>query len=309
MPVGIGASTIVGLALETTPNTYLAPTKYIPLLSENLNWVQDINWRRPLRQMTDPLGAVPGNAHVEGDLTMEALDDVIPYFLDASRGNLVKTGTGPFVYTFTPNTSALPGKTLSLTIVRNGIVFGYVGCVVSSFTFTLDNGMLRYNVTVMGSDEATQATPTPVWPTSVPYGMGMYTYVVAGSTITDADTFEFQNDDNASPEYRLRGGGVRGASYIRYGERSASIKSNRDFTSRTDYDAYKTLTSQTLSFTATNGTASIALAANAVIKDTYDITLGGQGDLVRASLSYTLAANASGIPYTIAVTTPETFTP
>jgi hypothetical protein len=311
MPPGISAATVAGLALETTSGTYLAPTKFFPLVSESLNYQQDTQWRKVLRGQVDVFGAIQGNAHTEGDISIEALDDVVPYFLDAARLTVVKTGAGaPFTYTCTPNANAIPNKTLSLTIVRNGIVFAYTGVVVSSYTFTLNNGTLMFNASLVGADEAVQSSPTPTWPTSVPYGTGMYTFEIPTATaITDADTFEFQVDDNASPQYRLRSGGFRGATFVAFGERSSAIKTERDFTSRTEYDAYKALTAQAIKFAAVNGAASITVNATTAIKDTYQVNEGGPGDLVRAGVSYTLAANASGVPFTIVVVTPETFTP
>jgi hypothetical protein len=310
MPPGISAATIAGLALETTSGTYLAPTKFFPMVSESLNYTQDTQWRKVLRGQVDPFGAIPGNAHTEGDFSLEALDDVVPYFLDAARGTLVKSGTGPFVYTFTPNANAIPAKTLSLTVVRNGIVFGYTGVVVGSYTFTVNNGELMFNCSLVGADEAVQSAPTPTWPTSVPYATGMYSFEIPTATpVTDADTFEFQVDDNATPQYRLRSGGFRGATFVSFGDRSSSIKTERDFVTRTEYDAYKALTSQALKFSAVNGTASIVINATTAIKDTYQVNEGGPGDLVRAGLSYNLVANAAGVPFTIVITTPETFTP
>jgi hypothetical protein len=310
MPAGISAATIAGLALETVSGTYTAPTKFFPLVSESLNYQQDTQWRKVLRGQVDAFGAIPGNAHTEGDISIEALDDVVPYFLDAARGALVATGAGPKTYTFTPNANAIPAKTLSLTIVRNGIVFGYTGVVVSSYTFTLNNGTLMFNASLVGADEAVQSSPTAVWPTSVPYGTGMYSFEIpSGTPVTDADSFEFQVDDNASPQYRLRSGGFRGATFVAFGDRSSSIKTERDFVARTEYDAYKALTAQAIKFAAVNGTASITINATTAIKDTYTVNEGGPGDLVRASMSYTLVANASGVPFTIVVITPEVFTP
>jgi hypothetical protein len=276
MPAGISAATIAGLALETVSGTYTAPTKFFPLVSESLNYQQDTQWRKVLRGQVDAFGAIPGNAHTEGDISIEALDDVVPYFLDAARGALVATGAGPKTYTFTPNANAIPAKTLSLTIVRNGIVFGYTGVVVSSYTFTLNNGTLMFNASLVGADEAVQSSPTAVWPTSVPYGTGMYSFEIpSGTPVTDADSFEFQVDDNASPQYRLRSGGFRGATFVAFGDRSSSIKTERDFVARTEYDAYKALTAQAIKFAAVNGTASITINATTAIKDTYTVNEGG----------------------------------
>src|SRR5436190_10041759 len=174
MTAGIGAAGILGIALETVSGTYLSPTKYVPFESESLNFVQDTIWRRPIRQSADIIGAVPGNVHVEGDIGFEAIPDVVSILLYAARHTVTKTLTGPYKYNYIPNALAIPARTLSLTVVRNGIVFGYTGMVVGNFTFTVEDGILKFNCGFQGRDEAVQSLPTATWPTTTPYGAGMY---------------------------------------------------------------------------------------------------------------------------------------
>jgi hypothetical protein len=151
MTYGTGAGGFLGVALETTSGTYVAPAKFVPIESESLTMTEDTQWRRPIRQSADIIGGVAGNQHVEGDISMEALEDCVLYFLYAARATAVKTGTTNLTYTFTPNANATPAKTMSITVVRNGQVFGYVGCVVSSFTFTIEDGLLKFNMTILVS--------------------------------------------------------------------------------------------------------------------------------------------------------------
>src|SRR4051812_25303815 len=99
MAPGIGASGILGVAIETTSGTYTALTKFIPFEDESLTFVQDTIWRRPIRQTADVVGGVAGNVHIEGDIGFEALTDVVALLLHAARHNVVKTGTGPGPYT------------------------------------------------------------------------------------------------------------------------------------------------------------------------------------------------------------------
>lgn len=304
MAPGIGASGLLGIAREVTPGTYVAPEKYIPFYKESLKYEQDTNWRRPIRQTPDVVGGVAGDSFVSGDIEMEALHDCLGYFLYASRMSIVKSGAGPFLYTCTPTAVAIPASTLSITIVRNGIVFAYTGCVVGGFTFSIDKGTLMYKPDIVGRDEAVQSSPTAVWPTTTPFGAGSYNYQIPTATqVFDADTFEFKVDDKAEPQFRLKNTGT-GAQFISYGEREVGIKTERDFDSRTDFDAYKALTSQSITFTATQGAHSLALVAATSIKDTYEVNLDGQGDLVRASVEY-VATLGAGNAYSLVLTTSE----
>lgn len=272
----------------SNPGVYKAPTKFIPFLTESIKFVQDTQWRRPIRQSADVAGASPGNSHIEGDIEMEVFEDVLPYFLYCARTSCVKTGTTNYTYVFTPTSAAIPVKTMSITIERvGGVVFGYVGCVVSSIKFSVNNGMLVCTVGIVGRDESSQATPSPVWPTTAVFGAGQYEVEIpTGTPVTDTDTFEFTIEDAAVPQYRMKSTG-RGAEFVHYGERTCTTHFERDFVDRADYDAFKAYTPQSITVTASKGTNnSVALLAQQAIKDTYEVNLGGQADLVRAAVNY-----------------------
>lgn len=312
MTVGTGAQGFLGVATETVPGTYVAPTHFIPIESESVQWVQDTVWRRPIRASADIVGATKGNGRIEGDISMEAFEDVVALFLYASRTNVTKTGTTPnFTYEFTGSARAVPTKTMSITIVRNDVTFGYVGCVMGSFSFTVEDAALKFNPTIIGQSEATQTTPTPTWGSGIQsqtYGAGMYNLQIPTATqIFDADGFDFSVDDSAEAQYRLRD--TLGAQFVSFGERAVTLSLDRDFESRTEYDAFKQLTAQGVTLTATKGANnSIALEIPAAIKDTYEMSMGGQGELLRASISYNGVLDATGNAYKITVKTQEDIT-
>jgi len=294
-----------------TPGVYAVPTKFFPFMSESLASVQETIFRRPIRQNADVIGAVPGNFHVEGDIDIEALEDVIVYFIYSSRTLFAKTGTSPnFTYTITPTSAGIPNKTLSLTMVRNGIVFGFTGMVTSSFVFSIEEGLLKLSISLLGRDEAVASLPTATWPTTTPFGAGQYSVEIPTATpVTDTDSFEFSVEDNAEAQFRLKTPG-RGAQFIKYGERTSTLSLERDFDSRADFDAFKAITAQSITLTATKGANnSISMLAPVAIKDTYEIANSGQGDLVRASISYQNVIDGTGKSWQIVVKTQEDFFP
>jgi hypothetical protein len=309
--VGVPAGAFPTTNTAVTPGTYTAPTKFFPFNSESITVTEQTVWRRPIRQSADIIGAVPGNFNPEGELNLESLEDVVLWFLWASRTAIVKTGSSPnFTYTITPTPAAVANKTLSLTIVRNGIVFGYTGICLSSFKFGIDNGLLTFGTNVIGRDETVQSLPTPTYPTTVPFGAGTYTVEIpTGSTVLDTDTFEFSVEDNAEAQFRLKSTG-RGAQFIKYGERASTLTVERDFESRTDYDLFKSITSQSVSLTASKGVNnSIAILAPVAIKDTYAVGLSGEGDLVRASVAYQNIIDGTGKSWQIVIKTQEDILP
>lgn len=303
----IGASGVLGVALEAVSGTYVAPTKFIPIESESLSYTQETNFRRPIRNTPGVVGAAPGNAHVEGDIEMEALAEIIVYFLHASRCTVVKSGTAPsYKYIFTPSPVAVPTKTMSITVRRGNEVFGYTGCVISSFTINVDDdGAMKFNVSIIGANESSQpALAAITWPTLNPFGAGQYKLEIPTATqVYDTDSFEFQSEDNAEAQFRLKN--TPGAQFVAFGESNATLSVERDFENRVEYDGYKALTAQSIKLTATAGTESVEISMPAAIKESYEINLGGQGDLVRASVSYQGVIDSTGKHYQITVNTAE----
>jgi hypothetical protein len=304
---GIGAGGFAGLALETVAGTYVAPTKFFPFESESLNWTQDTTMRRPIRQSADVIGAVLGNGRVEGDISMECLEDIVPYFLHCARTSVVKSGSTNYTYAFKGSAAAVPARTMSITIVRNGQVFGYTGVVVSSFTISIEDAILKFSCTMIGRDEAVQSAPTPTFVNTAPYGAGSYVATVAAGTITDSDSFSFQVDDSGTAQNRIRN--ARGAAFVSYGERSVSISMDRDFETRTEYDGFKALTAQAVGLTATkSANNSVQIDVPVGYRTEYTVNLGGQGDLLRVSNSWTGAIDGTGNAYTVTIKCQENIT-
>jgi Phage tail tube protein len=309
MAYGIGGGGFIGIAHEVTVGTYVAPTKYFPIMNETLKFGQATNYRRPIRQSADIIGAVAGDSSIDGDISMEAFEEVVPYFLYCARAGVVKSGAGPFTYVFTGNANAVSNRTMSITVIRNGAVFGYVGCSVTSFDFAVTDETLMFNCHIMGLDEASQSLPTSSFPnTETDFGAGTYSVQIPTATqVFDTDVFDLNVDDSGTPQFRLKNTG-RAASFISYGERTVKLTLDRDFQTRTDYDAFKALTAQAITILASKGATSIQLDLGVAFKDDYPINLSGEGELLRASLTYMGAINSSGVAYTVTVITNENIT-
>jgi hypothetical protein len=310
MAIGIGAGGYVGVAFETVVGTYTAPTRFFPIHSESLKYTQETTFRRPIRKTAAVIGAIKGNARIEGDISMDALSTAAPYFHHASRATVAKAGSTNYTYTYTPSPAALPpNKTLSITVVRNGIAFGYTNCVVQGFEYTVNNGMLSATYHILGADEGNQTLPTPTFDATDPvFGAGSWAIENPIATpVTDVDTFTFSVNDNGSAEYRLRN--TAAAAFIRFGEQEATMSLERDFQDATEYTAWKALTNKSMKVTASySANESISFSLTGGVYNDYTINLGGQGDLIRASASLTAIADATGAPYTLVVKSAENIT-
>lgn len=303
MGYGVGASGFVGIAPEVTSGTYVAPTYFLNLRSESLKYVQEPLWRRLLRGTADVSGVLAGNTRVEGTVEIEIIEDALVNLLKAARGTITKTGSvSPWTYAYSPNQVAVPSKTLSITVVRNGVAFGYTGCVVSAISMTTDNGLLVGTFTIIGNDEANQTVPTATFSNILPYSTNKYSIEIPTATqVFDTENFTFTLNDNAAAQYRLKNTGL-GAQFVKFGERSVELAMNKDFLNRTEFDAFKVLTAKSVRIKASKSASqSVQITMPVAILDTYDISgLSGQADLIMASVKYTgTNAGAGAVDITV----------
>jgi len=329
MPAGLGGGGKVGIAFETVMGTYVAPTIFVPVLNESLIYREEKYYSEQIRQQTIVSDVKPGYYHVEGDIEMEADPTNLPYWLYASRHIAAKSGTGPYVYKFTPGSQGsastaagtTAAKTLSITVVRNGVVFGYTGCVVGSWEWTIEDAVLRVTMNVLGLAEAVQAAPSPTWAAADLLGADAHRVYLAASAATPSFTtadinfngFTFRANYNPEAQNRIRAD--RQASYISYGITEAEIESELDFLDRTDYDNFVNNAQRAIKLESTNGgvtfaaaTSGVKLQANRVSYDAYDVALEGMGDLIMAGFTGRMVGIAAGDAYEMTVKSPAAIT-
>lgn len=286
MTVGIGAAGIVGVAVEAVAGTYQAPVFYLPVRGESINFSNEVQYTRPIMGVADAVHAIEGAQSVEGDLDFEVLPDAIVYLMRGARATEVKAGVGPFSYTYTPTAAATPANTLSVTVVRNDVVFGYFGCAVAGMEFSVDSGVFTCSASILGRGEDTQTAPTPAWPTMEPAGADTYTITLAAAALTSVDNFSWSFDDSAEAVYRL--GVAQAAAFVKYGERSVEASLDMDFEDKTEFANFKAVTAQRLQFDVDwDANNYVHLDTKLATMSTNEINLSSQGDLVRGSISYT----------------------
>lgn len=285
MAVQLAGGGSVGVALETVIGTYVAPVKFIPVLSESLKLVEDKKYRNPIHNIADTFGALQGYTSVDGDLTFELTGDTFVYMMYAMNGAVVKSGAGPYTYTFTPGSNATPVKTLSITVVRNGVVFGYTGCIVSKMTVTIQDGVLVGTFSMLGIDEATQSAPTVAWPTTDPAGPGYHDIKVGGASQSNIDAFNFSIDQGGSVFFPLRSGASgRKPKETRFGMRTVTVTFDQDFENRTDYDAFKAQTVRAIILQCTvTASNDIKFDFKKCVLKKYEPVLSNVGEIVRAT--------------------------
>lgn len=299
----IGASGALGIALESTMGTYVAPTVWVPILEENLVYTEDKYYSQQLRQQATDSDVKPSYYHAEGDVRMEVDAHFLPYFMMCSRHAITKSGAGPYTYKYTPTAvggtstaaSGMVQRTASITVIRNnGALFGYTGCTMGGYEFTVDNGVLMVTFNVLGLGEE-DGSGTPSWIAPSLFGADAHTIYV--DTTGTAPTFATQSNDfngytfsanhNAEAQNRIRP--QRSASYVKFGKTDFQVESELDFIDKTEYNNFKAAAQKAIRFESLNGGANFAAATEAVridvnraAYDTYDVSLPGIGDIVMA---------------------------
>lgn len=325
---GLGGGGSVGLAFETVMGTYVPPIVFVPVLSEGLEYSEEKYLSEQIRQQSIHTEAKPSYYHVEGDIEMEVDVNFLPYFLHAGRHTITKTGaSAPFTYKYTPNsagtasTAAGPTtrKTLSITVVRNGEVFGYTGCALGGFEFSVDtdSGILMATLNMFGLAEATQTDPSEVWIAPQLYGADAHRIILdtagiaptfAGSPNVNHNGLTFGVNFNAGAQNRVRAD--RSASYISYGITEGTLGAELDFLTRADYDFFVSTNKRSLRMESLTGGATLALAthgvrlqANNYFFNSYSSPLEGMGDLVTADTEGQMLGIAGGDAYEVHVKT------
>lgn len=330
MSAGLGAAGWLAIAFESTMGTYVPPstagTIWVPFLSESLAYNEEAYYSEQIRQETVDSSREQGYYHVEGDINMELDAQYAAMFLYCTRHTVVETLGTPNLYTFIPSKTAqattdkpttTAPKTASITIVRNGVGFGYAGCVVNTQQYTIDTGVLRMNLGILGlSEEEPVALHAPVW--LDPHLMGAAAHAIyvdaAGLTPAFASASEAFNgftadiNFNGSAENRIVRD--RAATYIAYHKSDITYNTELDFTSRAEYDSFVDNERRAIRLESIRGGANWAAATEGfrltlynTAYDAYPVNIGGLADIVMAQVTGRALAITGGNPYKIEVKT------
>jgi hypothetical protein len=315
MPAGLGGGGAVFVALETVMGTYVDPTAgaatgvWVPIISEELNYTETKYYSPQIRQQTIVSDVQQSYYHVEGNITMEVDVNYLPYFLYASRHLITKSGTAPALnYKFGPGSqgsasgaaSGPNARTMSICVERNGVGFGYAGCVVNNWEFTVDNGVLRCTMGILGTSETDlSGLGTPTWLQPSLFGAAAHSIYLDASGTAPAfadpfavnfNGFTFHSDFNGSAQNRIQP--QRSASYIAFGETNSTYDTELDFIDKADYNNMKNNVTRAIRFESLKGGSTFAAATEAfriTIRRTsfesYVVGLAGMGDLIMARVT------------------------
>src|SRR3989304_3135509 len=325
MPAGLGGAGWLAIIFEATMGTYLAPTEvgtvWVPILDESLAYQEDKYYSPQIRQQTIVSEQKQSYYSVAGDVRWEVDPNFLPYFLYCSRHTPDKSGDGtPYTYEFVPSqagsaaiTAGSSGaKTASITVVRNGIGFGYAGCVLGGYSFSVEEGVLIMTMNILGlSEETPGGLGSPAWTDPEIFGADAHSIYLdtagvapafAGAVENNFNGFEFSVDFNAEAQNRIRAD--REASYLSYGETLPTLTTELDFEDKTEYNNFKASAKKAVRFRSSNDANNrVTIDMYNMSYDEYNVALGGMGDLIMAGGTMRALGIAGGGPYEITVDT------
>jgi len=309
----IGAGGVLGISMESSRGTYVAPSKWVPIRSESLTTSQELTYRRNIRGIADPMLPLPGNLTHEGDIEFECTPDVLPYIFKSMRVGVTKTGSSdPYTYVYLPTHTATSTASMSIYIERGGIRFTYSGVTIGKLSLTINEGIMICTASVSALSEVTQSATSSSYSNNKPFSTGNFSIEIPNSSaVTDMDNITFDIDEGIQTNHRLNGS--QNPASVTLGERTVTCSMDRDFSSRADFDAFKAATATSLAvictYTPSGGSANdryLKLEMPVASMESYTVNLGSQGDLVRASTTYTASySNSDTFAYRATVKTDE----
>ena len=192
MPLASGMAAQIGFAAETTYGTYVAPTRFVPLVNESMKKVPKrlesegiISGARVLRSQQ----WAAGDVDVDGGVALELYDRSIGLLLKWCFGAVATAGAGPFTHTFTPGDLADDFFTMQVGKPDAGgtvRAFSYLGCMVKSWEIACKAG----EIATFGMDVVAQdaTTAQPLAANSLATGIRPMTYTGGGVTLAGATT-------------------------------------------------------------------------------------------------------------------------
>ena len=285
--VDVAGAGSLAINLETTQGTYIAPTVFVSIVSESLAENRNDPMRRPIIGRAVNSGKVEGREHVEGEIVMELLPALFPYFLAASRfgESIIKSSSSPYSYTAKDEAAVnvtKANRSLTIGVNRAGVAFAYIGCQVTSFRFFFEDGIAMVAMQIIGREQTEDFSVLAVTaPTQTPFAADEVAIAIAAAARVDIDSFEMTFDDSGEARFNLSG--KSGADYIKYGEHKAEASFEVDFESKADYAFWVARTAQAVKMTLTKGAEVVTTEIYGGLYDSFEVNLGDIGGQVRAS--------------------------
>lgn len=213
MPYGTGRSKGVGLAIETTPGTYKAPTVFLPNTKASADPnISDESLDMNIGKATTKFMVNRKQAEPNGEIDMPAWpENGLEHLLKCMIGSATSTvqgATTAYLHTFAESTT-IPTFSITSWNEALGTVEAMPGCIMNSLEFSYDGPGL-INVVAkfdsMGFDTS-QSKPTITLATSKPFNWGQLVANIDGTQNTTVTKAAISITRSVNKHYGAQGDG------------------------------------------------------------------------------------------------------
>jgi len=298
---------LIGIAKETTPGTYKAPTTadhgMLPVTSCEPKAVEpraeDRGTRSTMRAQV--FDAYQTTQHYEITLKGDIFAGSFGHLLMACFGTDTTTGSGPYVHTFSVADTTYPGVA-SYTIHHfdnangaNG--WGYTGCWLKSLSLEYDKQKLAsYTAVFLGAARASQAKPSLAVESGSGYGPisgHLLSMTIGGSAHTEFEKFGVELDRGTEVRQTFNGARTPNSDAIAPAPPQGTFKATTFYDDQTDYNRFANASESTV--VATLGSTNPVVTFTATEPDwrTAEVKPGDLGDIMRLDIEGTLKYSAT----------------
>lgn len=238
--VGIGALGYVGYAVETTEGTAVAPTRFLPVTSFNINDSNDYDSPLTIRGSRDINLALPAPFIVEGSTELPMLvHDIAPLLKSAFAATVVTSAYsgGGYTHTLTPGNAS---PTMTFESSRQGfLIMRHTGVRVNTFELKSTFGevaMATFGLDGIERIKHTGGAATATYDTTStsPLHFDRAKVQIAGSDSAIIKEFTFNVNNNVEHIGTLRT--TRAYSRVALGPREMGLSMTIDFQDAAEYD-------------------------------------------------------------------------
>lgn len=293
---------LVGIAKESTPGTYVAPTtanhSMLPVASLTPKAIEpraeDQGTRGTMRAQI--FGAYQTTQHYELTIKGDIFAGSFGHILMAYFGTDSIAGAGPYTHTFSVADTTYPGNSAYSIHHFDGANgasgFGYVGCRIKSLQIEFDKEKLTsYTAVFLGYSRASQTKPTLAVESGTGFGPisgHLLNLTVGGSAHTEFEKFTIDLDRGT--EVRQTFNGVRTANVDAFtpAPPTGTFKGTAFYDDQTDYNRFANASEDNL--VAAVGATNPLITFTATDPDwrTAEVKPGGLDDIMRLDLDGTL---------------------
>ena len=213
MTVQNSVRSYLGIAVEATKGTAVAPTHFIPVMVDSLNPVDLVDplYDTGLRgSMVTNYNYLQGRTRSTFDFGGSVFADTIGFPIAGIMGSVATVGaSAPFTHTMSLlNASAVGADSqpasYTLTDFYAADVRSYPGIQFHDFSLKLNaDGMLEYDAKGTGFLSEVVSTPTPSFSTVLPTQVWLGTVSIGGSQVSNAITGNIDMTRSVTPIYGI----------------------------------------------------------------------------------------------------------